>query len=268
MQTIDKCHTIAESLEESVVRAMDGTNVELFRFLPFILQDLWEIGTSVHTIEKLVQKHTDSQTGINVLDLGCGKGAVSIHLAKELGCTCVGIDAVKEFIDEANARAGDLGVGRQCRFEAGDIRKPPDLGCQFEVVVLGSIGPVFGDHRSTLSAVAPYLTPDGLVILEDGYIEDDSSFTHPSVAKRAAVLKDIESCQMELVGEVVASPDDLEQINAEMFETVKRRCEELIEKHPDQRRLFEEYIEEQVAEIDVLETKIVCSTMVIRPQQR
>ena len=32
------------SLEESVVTAMDGTNKKLFPFLPYIFQDIWEMG--------------------------------------------------------------------------------------------------------------------------------------------------------------------------------------------------------------------------------
>jgi len=33
------------TIEESVVIAMDGSDTGIFPFLPFILQDLWEIGS-------------------------------------------------------------------------------------------------------------------------------------------------------------------------------------------------------------------------------
>jgi hypothetical protein len=45
------------SLEECVVAVMDGTDKELFPFLPFILQDTWEIGADPEIIINLTQKH-------------------------------------------------------------------------------------------------------------------------------------------------------------------------------------------------------------------
>jgi predicted RNA methylase len=85
-----------KSLEESVVAAMDGSERALFPYLPYILQDLWELGASPGEIIELVRKHANNYSRLRILDLGCGKGAVSIQLAKELNCSCLGVDAVKE----------------------------------------------------------------------------------------------------------------------------------------------------------------------------
>lgn len=49
-----------------------------------------------------------------MLDLGCGKGAVSIKVALELRCRCLGIDALSEFIDEARRRAQEYHVTSMC----------------------------------------------------------------------------------------------------------------------------------------------------------
>ena len=84
---------------------MDGTEIELFPYLSYILQDTWEIGTPPDIIIDLVQKHAKDYSKLKVLDLGCGKGAVSVKLAHKLRCKCYGIDAIKEFIDEANKKA-------------------------------------------------------------------------------------------------------------------------------------------------------------------
>lgn len=73
-----------KTLEESVVTAMDGSDSELFSYLPYILQDIWEIGTSPEVIIDLVQKHTKKYSNLKVLDLGCGKGAVLIKLANKV----------------------------------------------------------------------------------------------------------------------------------------------------------------------------------------
>lgn len=51
--------------------------------------------------------------------------------------------------------------------------------------------------------------------------------------------------------------------NQAIHQSLGRRCLELIEKHPEKRSLFEGYIRKQEEEIDVLENRIVCSTMVV-----
>ena len=45
-----------KTIEESVVIAMDGSDKELFPFLPYILQDVWEIGADPDAIIKLIKK--------------------------------------------------------------------------------------------------------------------------------------------------------------------------------------------------------------------
>ena len=132
-----------KSLEESVVTAMDGSESKLFPFLPYIFQDLWEIGASPEVIIELVHKHTKNHSDLKVLDLGCGKGAVSIKLANEFKCKCVGIDAVKKFIKEANEKAKEFGVDDFCRFEVADIREKVKELTHFDIIILGAIGPVF-----------------------------------------------------------------------------------------------------------------------------
>ena len=81
------------TLEESVAQAMDGSGTGIVPFLPYILQDAWEIGTDAGVVAELVRRHRGSEARLQVLDLGCGKGAVSVRLARELGCRCLGIDA-------------------------------------------------------------------------------------------------------------------------------------------------------------------------------
>lgn len=243
---------------------MDGSDVELFPFLSYILQDVWELGSSPKAIIDLVRKHTDDRSTLTVLDLGCGKGAVSINLAKELKCKCVGIDAVEAFIEEANRKAIEFDVKHTCRFEVRDIRHVSASWGRFDVIILGSIGPVLGDYHATLTAISQCLAPNGIIILDDGYIDDNSEFTHPQIEKRSVLLQQIERCNMEVHDERVIEADDMIEFDNDIFENLKKRCEELIEKHPEKRTLFENYIRKQEEENEVLETKVVCSTMVIR----
>ncbi len=46
-----------KTLDESVVTAMDGSDKELFSYLPYILQDLWEIGADPDAIINLIGRY-------------------------------------------------------------------------------------------------------------------------------------------------------------------------------------------------------------------
>ena len=251
------------SVEKSVVVALDGTDSNLFPYLPYILQDLWELGTSPEVVLNLVKKHTTNQSNLKVLDLGCGKGAVSIKLAKELNCQCHGIDAVKAFIDEAKNKAKEFNVEEYCSFERNDIRvRIRDLK-GYDIIVLGAIGPVFGDYYSTLTKLSKCIEAAGLIIIDDGYIDDESEYSHPSMEKRSVILKQMSDAGMKLVDEIIINKDELKESDAHMYRNLKKRCQELIEIHPDKRNFFVDYVKNQEEENEVLETKLICSTMLI-----
>ena len=251
------------SVEKSVVDALDGTDSNLFPYLPYILQDLWELGTSPEVVLDLVRKHTTNQSNLKVLDLGCGKGAVSIKLAKEFNCQCHGIDAVEEFIDEAKNKAKEFNVEECCSFERDDIRiRISDLK-GYDVIILGAIGPVLGGYYSTLTKVSKCIEETGLIIIDDGYIDDESEYSHPSVEKRSVILKQISDADMKLVDEIIINKDEIKESGAYMYRSLKKRCQELIEIHPDERNVFVDYVKKQEEENEVLETKLICSTMLI-----
>ena len=58
------------------------------------------------------------------------------------------------------------------------------------------------------------------------------------------------------------------QLNDYIFDNLKQRCNELIYKYPDKEKLFENYIKKQQIENDVLENKVICSTMVIKKKNK
>lgn len=244
---------------------MDCAELELLPFLPYILQDFWEIGASPETILNLVKKHKSNYSLLKVADLGCGKGAVSIKLASELKCACLGIDAVEEFIEEAKRKAEENQLESLCSFEKGDIRERVKEIKDADVIVLGAIGPVLGSYSETFSKVSGCIKQDGIIIIDDGYIEDDSTFNHPLVEKKKDILLQIKNLGIELIEEVKGN--QTEQMNEEydkQYEFIVKRCGELINKYPDKAALFQNYISKQNEEYDILKNEVVSATMVFK----
>jgi ubiquinone/menaquinone biosynthesis C-methylase UbiE len=251
-----------KTLKESIAASMDGYDTAIVPFLPYILQDFWTLGTPPERVLYFIQKYCKNYPNLRVLDLGCGKGAVSVKLAAVLKCRCYGIDALPEFIETSKEKAREYDVDALCRFEVGDIREKIDECGQFDVIVLGAIGQAFGNYYTTLTTLANHLTAVGIIVIDDAYIEDSSTFQHPALLHRREVLTQIGQADMELLEEWRGKYSDSSDSTKEM-ENIAKRCRELKEKYPDQCSLFEEYEQRQADEYHALENEITGSIIVV-----
>ena len=252
-----------KTLEKSVVAALDGSDKALFPYLPYILQDLWEIGTDPETIIRLISARFSNHTKLKILDLGCGKGAVSVKISKTLGCRCLGIDGIPGFIEYARQKSDEYRVSHLCTFETGDIREKINELTGYNVIILGAIGPVFGDYYTTLTTLKKCIRKNGIFIIDDGYIDDDRNYCHPSIFKKSLILQQIEKAGMRLVSNNISDSEEIKDSDNAIFANIKKRCRELTEKYPDKKALFLAYIQKQKIENDILENKVTGTTMVI-----
>ena len=253
-----------KTLEDSIAAAMDAEqDTEILPFLPYIFQDFWELGTPPEIVIDLIQKHCNNHETLKVLDLGCGKGAVSVKTAEALGCNCYGIDGIPEFIESAKAKAREYGVDTLCRFEAGDVRTKTDELDTFDVILLGATGPIFDDYHTALTILAKHLTDKGIIIVEEAYIDDASTFQHPPYLSRTGLLKVFSDAGMELAGETVCKYNEVADMNQEL-DYITIRCNELKAKYPEKSSLFEQYIRKQASENNALENELGGSVMVLK----
>lgn len=243
---------------------MDGTNPDIFEFLPYIVQDIWEIGADPQAIIQLGEKYASKKSRLKVLDLGCGKGAVSVRMAKNFGCQVLGIDAIPEFVEYANNMAMEHGVADLCKFLAADIRLEVPKVKGFDLIVLGAIGPVLGNYQETFSVIERSLEPDGVVLVDDAFIADDSDFSHPMMLKKSQLIEQVNKAGFELLEILPASVDDVTQSEDAIFKPLETRCHQLIKLNPDKAYLFENYIAKQKEEVDVNLNKVTCATMAFK----
>lgn len=263
-----QAHDLSEnmnSVEESVMASLDGEDAELYPFMPYLLQDLWEIGASPEVMRQLITKHRLQERGVSrILDLGCGKGAISVPLASEFGFQVHGIDALPDFIEEARYWAEHYNVSPLCRFEVGDVRKRITQLREYDLAILGSIGPVFGPVEATVMQVSGALKPGGYILLDDGYLPDDSPGRDPIYDTRSEALRQIQRTGVEIVEEHIIERDMIEEADADIYQAIEQRAHELIAQHPAQRHLFEAYLHRQAEENERLETEIICVTWVLK----
>lgn len=83
--------------ERKLAASLTSQSIEILPFIPYFLQDFFELGSSPKDITYLIKQHMRLSAESNFLDLACGKGAVSIGIAKELGNPVKGIDLIPAF---------------------------------------------------------------------------------------------------------------------------------------------------------------------------
>ena len=102
--------------------------------------------------------------GVSVLDLCCGIAGPGRFIARELGCSYLGVDSSSSAVEIARERAGDL----SCCFEVARI--PPIPPGPFDVVLLFETMLAFPDKETLLEEVSRALRPGGrfAFTLEEG----------------------------------------------------------------------------------------------------
>jgi len=93
--------------------------------------------------------------GVSVLDLCCGVAGPGRLLARELGCTYLGVDGSASAVEIARDRARGL----PCRFEVAEV--PPLPAGPFDVVVLLETMLAFPDKEALIGAIARALPGRG-----------------------------------------------------------------------------------------------------------
>jgi cyclopropane fatty-acyl-phospholipid synthase-like methyltransferase len=255
-----------DSLEDSVIASLDGEDKALYPYLAYLLQDLWDMGSSPDDILRLLRNYTNIDGSLKLLDLGCGKGAVSIRLAKELSLHCHGIDALPEFIDDARNKAEVNHVESLCFFEVGDIRNHIEKLHDYDVVILGAIGPILGNLNNTLSRIRPCLTNNGYLIIDDAYIPDNSNLHNSLYLRRSEVTACFQKESFEVIAEDIPNRVDQMLNHERMFRCIHKRANELTLLYPENEEIFENYIQSQQNEISLLDNELICVTWLLQKQ--
>ena len=115
------------------------------------------------------------EPGMEVLDLGCGPGSITVGLARYVAPSLVvGIDRASAAVDHATAYAADQHLDN-LRFELADVYALPFAPGSFDVVYAHQLLQHLADPVAALREAARVLRPGGYVAVRDG---DYGTMTH------------------------------------------------------------------------------------------
>jgi ubiquinone/menaquinone biosynthesis C-methylase UbiE len=253
-----------DNFDNQFLETLDCFDPELRPFIPYLLQDLWEIGSSSEKILNVIIKNKLHENHLRILDIGCGKGAITIPIAKELNAEVFGIDAMPEFIDDAKTKAKEYGVEKLCSFIHGDaVKLLPELK-DFNLALLASVGPVLGDVSQTLANLEKCLVTGGHVILDDCYLPDEAISNYTRCQRETEFFKQIRESNYSVIDTVTQSPDETADTDDYIYKKIEMRVNELSGKYPEKKNLFENYLAAQKKENYSLENELQCVTILLK----
>jgi len=257
---------MANQTEENLARSLTAETTDLLPFLPYLLQDLWELGTSPRDVVTLIKKYAPLSPNTKVLDIACGKGAISINIASHLGLTTHGIDIIPEFITYATQKSHQLNVSNLCSFQLGDANELIQTAKNYDIAIFGAAGNILGTPQETLAKLSATIKSGGHIIIDEAYLPDN--FTNSQVKyknyeylTRSQWLNLFKSNNLTLLEELQNTEDyDFDSdTNA-----IAQRASELSEKHPEKRTMFESYVQSQLNECEDLENNITAITWILQ----
>ena len=197
------------------------------------------------------------------MDLACGKGAVSVKVAQKLQTRVKGVDLIPEFIDFAAQKAHEYGVADLCDFSVGDINEAVATEKDYDIVIFSSVGDVLGNPPETLRKLKQTVKTGGYILIDECYMKDDgkpedilyNNYEYLTEKQWAALFAE---SGLKLV-ETASVPDlelseNLDSVSG--MRSITQRANELIEKHPDKKAMFEGYVRSQQSEYDDIDNSL------------
>lgn len=243
--------------QKSVANSLE-VETKLLPYMPYLLQDLWAMGCSVNQILDLITNLNLPAGSVKVLDLGCGKGALSVQVAVKFGFNVAGVDAMPEFLKVAEEKSTEYKVISLCTFIKEDILKYVKEIHNFNIVILAALGGIFGSNKHTIEKLRTQVLSGGYIIIDDGYLKKRDILNRKGYAhyrNYENTVKELTSFNDDLISEI-STAELSKKINDEYLEVIDRRCTELIAQHPQLEKELEKYINLQKEECEILDKEL------------
>jgi len=108
--------------------------------------------------------------GDSVLDVATGTGAVAIQLARQYGCSVVGVDQSPQMLESGRVRVARAGLAPLIRFECARAEALPFGEASFDALTFTYLLRYVDDPPATLSELVRAVRPGGTVAGLDFFV--------------------------------------------------------------------------------------------------
>lgn len=205
----------------------------LYPLLPELLLGLESLGSRPRLIVSLLRR-INLPARPRVLDLACGKGSVSLALARAFNARVLGLDACPAFIDHAATRAASLNLADRTLFEVADVHaflaERPQNADRFDLALMLNLLPAL----NAAPLLRCWTKPGGLYLIDDAVrasrAQSDPAFADvPTAADVAAALT--KSGDTILATRTITPAEHI-RLESRLRATISRNITRLIPRHP------------------------------------
>jgi len=244
---------------------LDAENKELIPYLPYLLKDLWELG-SIHAYKyELLNKNMLTRDKPAIIDLGCGKGAELVQLSQKFDFEGTGVDIIPEFIDDANFRKR-LNNCEHLTFILDDYKENLSKYSNYDVLFFVYDEVVFGSISDTLKTLKNVIRKDsGYILFDNAFLKDKSKADiMKGYDTYSSIKTQITSSGYDILAYIFWDNKYVSRMNEFNNICIAKRAEELSEKYPDKKELFNSYTKKQIEVSKLLENDLTCITWLLR----
>jgi ubiquinone/menaquinone biosynthesis C-methylase UbiE len=141
-------------------------------------KELWEkgdftrIAASMRESGEALVRDLGIADGLRVLDLGCGDGTTALPAA-QLGADVLGVDIAANLVAAGNARAEEMGLAANCKFQVGDASDLNELDDEQFDLVVSIFGAMFAPRPFDVAKEMVRVTKPGGRIVMGNWIPND-----------------------------------------------------------------------------------------------
>lgn len=251
-----------------------GASPVVLPLLPQLFDGIDSLGGWPDRVASLLRHPAGLGAGSTVLDLGCGKGATAIEIARRLGAGVRGVDLFPPFVAAATEAARAAGVAGLCAFEVGDLREIAAGGGSDDAVVYSAIGPEpFGDRVAAVGALRRCVRPGGWIVIVEGFLRVPVSEAerHPgygSYAGREATVADLTAHGDELAAEVHVPASAVDRWHRRDQARLGENARRVVAASPGARAEVERFVAGQEAEYGFVRSRTVEAIWLLRRSPR
>ena len=167
------------SLERAILSALEASGKDPAQLTPEDLApiDEFHIGGRQATVEFMAQ--LEFEPGMRVLDIGCGIGGASRHVAQTYGCRVEGIDLTTEYVEVAAMLAKRVGLSDGVSYRQASAVDLPVEAARFDRAYMLHVGMNIADKRRLMAGVARVLKPGGVFGIYDIVREAEGALVFP-----------------------------------------------------------------------------------------
>ncbi|MBX3381218.1 MAG: class I SAM-dependent methyltransferase [Phycisphaeraceae bacterium] len=177
-----------------------------------------------------------------VLDLGCGKGAVAVEIARAIGCFVTGVDAFEPFVMSCRGLAAVKGVGSRCDFRVGLAERVGST--RYDAVVLLNLFP----YERAIPIARRLTKPGGYYLLDDA-VAVGAGAKEASFPTARDVAEAIEFAGDRVARFKVWTKPEVQRRERANYELLRRNAAELARASPKDGSLLSECLRRQRAGI-------------------